>query len=103
MKKFSTKTKDTGNGAEVCTDCGQKDCSSEESCCGSCGQSAFGSHGNCKGHGKHKMFLGTGLVLLGILWYLKNTNVIPAIYFWPIVFVVAGLGLIGKSKMMSHG
>lgn len=45
-------------------------------------------------------FWGLGLLGLGVLWYLRNVGVIPYELFWPVVFVLGGLTLIGKSYMM---
>ena len=105
--KHSLKEKESESA--VCADCGKEDCCCEESCgCdASCGPSGYGANCGCGpcsgGYGQHKKWLGLGLILLGILWYLKNTNVIPAQYFWPIVFVVAGVGLLSKGYFMRHG
>ncbi len=96
--KQSAHAHDEQDAEMVCEDCGQDECCCEgESCgphaCGGHGYAGYGMHGRW---GQHKMFAGAGLIVLGVLWYLKNVGTIPAAMFWPIVFGFAGLALLIK-------
>jgi len=45
--------------------------------------------------------LGTGLVVLGVVFLLKNLGIMPAIAWdiiWPIILIVVGLTMIFKKK-----
>lgn len=96
-----------------CEDCGQEDCACDP--CTDCGKmdcscrGYVGGHGSCGPHGgghgyggwhggwaRKKMFVGFGLIVLAVLWYLKNVGTIPAALFWPIVFGLTGLALLIK-------
>ncbi|MBI2446196.1 hypothetical protein HYV43_07455 [Candidatus Micrarchaeota archaeon] len=97
MAKHSKKEMTEESAA--CEDCGKSECVCEGGeCCGACGPSACGGHG----YGMHggwahkKMFVGFGLIVLAVLWYLKNIGTIPAALFWPIVFALSGLALLIK-------
>ncbi len=96
-----------------CESCGQAECGCEGGACGTCGPSACGcgpSGGGCGaggcgcgptygGHGSwghKKMLAGFALIVLAVLWYLKNVGTIPDALFWPIVFGLAGLALLIK-------
>ena len=96
-----------------CDGCGQMECSCEGgSCGGSCG-SGCGGAGGCGGSygngayggwhsGKHKMFIGIGLIAVAVLWYAKNTGMLNPAYFWPLVIGLAGLGMVAKGMWMKH-
>ena len=45
--------------------------------------------------------LGTGLVIIGVIFLLKNLGIMPSIAWdiiWPIILVVVGLSMIFKKK-----
>lgn len=46
-------------------------------------------------HMKHKkMKFGAALVIFGALLYLRNTGYIATAYFWPLIAILFGLGII---------
>jgi len=103
MVKHSKKEMNTEQ--ETCEDCGEEPCCCEGESCGSCGPHACGGHGYGGMHGSwghHKMMAGAALIVLGVLWYLKNVGTIPAALFWPIVFGIFGIALFIKGWILKR-
>lgn len=45
--------------------------------------------------------IGLAFLGIGIIWYLKNIGVVSTVIFWPLIFVIIGLGFLVKGAHRS--